>query len=286
MRHQIVVVYNQKSGSALPARDLRALFKSAGFEVLKMIAVSKTLPNDVAPYIRKGMRIAAVGGDGTISAVSSMVAGTSAVLVPIPGGTLNNFTKDLGVQQTIEQAVNDAAKGKVKNIDVASVNDIYFVNNSSIGVYPRSLVIRGSIQGRLGKWPAAMMGIAKVLIRYRTYRVTIDGKSVTTPFVFVGNNDYKLELAGLGNRTKLDGGKMCVYIVNSSRRWSLVRMFVKSLFGAVRADKELIMYRTSSLTIESRPHKMHVSHDGEISTLALPLRYELHAGSLKVVTGV
>lgn len=283
MNRKIVVVYNQKSGSALPARKLRKLFEAVGFDVLRMIAISDTLARDLSSYIKKGLWIAAVGGDGTVSAVASHLVGSKAVLVPIPGGTLNNFTKDLGVDQDIEQAVSHASVNKAKTIDIASVNGTYFLNNSSIGVYPRSLVVRESMQDHVGKWPAAIYGVIRTLVRFRTYNVTVDDRSVVTPFVFVGNNDYKLDHASLGNRTRLDGGKLCVYVVNSPRRLALFRMFVRSLFGTLRADKELLLYPASSLTIESARSRMHVSHDGEISTMNLPLHYKVHAGKLRIV---
>ena len=284
MSRKIVVVYNKKSGSALSARKLRQLFETAGFDVLRMIAISDTLTQDLSTYIKKGSWIAAVGGDGTVSAVASQLVGSKAVLVPIPGGTLNNFTKDLGVDQDIERAVSRAATSEVKTVDIASVNGTYFLNNSSIGVYPRSLVVRESMQEHVGKWPAAIYGIIRTLVRFRTYNVTVDDRSVVTPFVFVGNNDYRLDRAGLGNRTSLDSGQLCVYVVNSPRRWALFRLFVRSLFGTLRADKELLLYRTSSLTIESARRRMHVSHDGEISIMNLPLHYEVHAGKLHVAS--
>ena len=283
MKRQIIVVYNRKSGSALPARELRALFASAGFDIVKTLPVSDSLRRQLAPYIEMGTYIAAVGGDGTISTVAGLVAGTEATLVPIPGGTLNNFTKDLGIEQDVEKAIHAAARGNIKHIDIASVNGNYFVNNSSIGVYPRSLVVRESMQRRLGKWPAALYGIARTLVRFRTYGVTIDGKSIRTPFVFIGNNDYRLDRAGLGNRSRLDSGKLCVYVVDSVKQWSLVRLFVKSLLGTLRADHELILYSSTSLTVESKRRRMHVAYDGEVATCTPTLTYELHAGKLKIL---
>lgn len=286
MSRAIIVVHNQRSGSALSERQLKALFVKAGFSVTTMIAISDSLERDLQAHIKKRSWIAAVGGDGTISAVAGHLAKTDAVLVPIPGGTLNNFTKDLGVEQDIELAIRAANKGSVTAVDIASVNDRYFVNNSSIGIYPQSLKVRERTEDKLGKWPAAVYGIVRALVRFRAYKVTLAGRTIVTPFVFVGNNDYKIDTIDLAGRTKLTGGKLSVYAVRSARRWGLVRLFGSALLGKLNSANELAVHHAAVITIAAsskRRKKISVSRDGEVMTCTLPLRYEMHKGGLRVV---
>lgn len=284
MSRDIVVVHNQRSGSALSAEQLQKLFEDAGFRVVQMIAIGSSLERDLSSHIQNGAWIAAVGGDGTISAVTGYVANTGAVLVPLPGGTLNNFTKDLGIDQDLGRAIAAAYKGAPIRVDVASVNDHYFVNNSSIGVYPYSLKVRERTERTFGKWPAALYGICKAIVRFRTYRVTLAGQTIVTPFVFVGNNDYKLDTNVIDGRASLTGGELSVYAVRTARRWGLARLFTAALTGSLDATKELVVYHATELTIATKKHrKLHVSRDGEVMTLSPPLLYKLHAGALTVV---
>lgn len=91
MNKRLVVVHNRSSGSAIPSRQLRALCEDAGFSVVKVITLDDKLERKLRPYLKRNSYIAAVGGDGTISAVAQHVADTAAVIAPIPGGTLNHF---------------------------------------------------------------------------------------------------------------------------------------------------------------------------------------------------
>lgn len=280
MNKRLVVVHNRSSGSAIPSRQLRALCEDAGFSVVKVITLDDKLERKLRPYLKRNSYIAAVGGDGTISAVAQYVSGTSTVLIPIPGGTLNHFTKDLGVSQDIATALQDARQATPRRVDIASVNDTKFINNSSIGLYPQSLLTRKKAESILGKWPAAAYAIVRAFIRYRTYRVTIQDQSFDTPFIFVGNGDYKLTDFGADGRSSLEGGMLSVYIVRTSSRLALVRLFCRALLGSLHNDQEFIHFSTTSFTIESRRSYISSSHDGEVSRLSTPITYQINPKSL------
>ncbi len=114
--------------------------------------------------------IVAGGGDGTVSAVASVVCKTDKTLGVLPLGTLNNFSKDLGIPQNIEDAVKIIAGNKVKTIDVGEVNGRIFINNSSIGLYPH-IVKRREAQQRLGygKWRSAFWAALKILKTFTVF---------------------------------------------------------------------------------------------------------------------
>ncbi len=280
MSKHLVVVHNGASGSAIPPRQLKASCEEAGFSVVKMILLDDKLGNKLHPYLKRDSHIAAVGGDGTISAVAQHVTGTPAILVPIPGGTLNHFTKDLGISQDIAAALREARHATPRRIDSASANDITFINNSSIGLYPQSLRTRKVAEGILGKWPAATYGVLRAFIRYRTYHISIDSHSFDTPFIFVGNGEYHLTDSSVDGRNSLDAGVLSVYIVRSNSRLALVRLFCRALLGNLHNDHEFVHFTTTSLTIATRRTKISVSHDGEVSQLTSPITYQVHPKSL------
>ena len=280
MSKRLIVVHNGSSGSAIPSRQLKVSCEKAGFSVVKMILLDDKLGQKLRPHLKRYSYVAAVGGDGTISAVAQYVAGTPAVLVPIPGGTLNHFTKDLGISQEIDTALREAYHATPRRIDSASANDITFINNSSIGLYPQSLRTRKVTEGVLGKWPAATYGVIRAFMRYRTYHISIDNHSFDTPFIFVGNGEYHLTDNSVDGRNSLDAGVLSVYIVRSNSRLALVRLFCRALLGTLHNDHEFVHFTTTSLTIATRRTKISVSHDGEVSQLTNPITYQVCPKSL------
>lgn len=279
---KIILVYNPKSGSSKTAKELRELCKNNGITIEKLIPLKPTIARTLAPHITAGRIIAVIGGDGTVSSIAALVAGTKATLAPLPGGTLNHFTKDLGVPQDINEAFARLKTAKKHAIDVAAVNDVVFVNNASFGIYPTSLKVREELEGSLGKWPAAVVGMTSAFMRFRIYTVTVNGRVIRTPFVFVGNNDYHLDKSGM-KRTHLDRGVLSVAIIKTTKRFHTIWLATKVASGTAQTLKEFETLTTDTLTIESKRHRLHVSHDGEVTTMDAPLRFEIRKKSLWIL---
>ena len=99
--------------------------------------------------------VVAGGGDGTVNAVASILLGRDMALGVLPLGTLNHFAKDLGIPLDIEAATRTIFQGRQVSVDVGEVNDRIFLNNSSLGIYPRIVRYREAqrAQGQ-NKWIA------------------------------------------------------------------------------------------------------------------------------------
>lgn len=278
-----VLVYQPKSGSALGQDEIRARFRDADITVLALIEVTKDLQSQLNPWIQASAIIAVIGGDGTISIVTSLIAGTHATLAPLPGGTLNHFTKDIGVSQNIDEALVQIKTAKPRYIDVGRVNDRYFINNSSIGIYPATLQLRSKVEARgITKWFVALWASIRALIQLRSYRIELDGRMITTPFVFVGNNRYILDKVGTADRTRLDEGVLTVFVIKTRSRLVLCKMVVMALIGRVRQALEFDEYYPQQLTL-TRKQPLVISIDGELVRISTPLEYKVQPCALKVL---
>jgi diacylglycerol kinase family enzyme len=233
--------------------------------------------------------IVAAGGDGTVSTVASMVAGSEVPLGVIAMGTLNHFAKDLRLPLDMGEAAGVIARGRVGSVDVARVNDRVFINNSSIGIYPHVVRERDQIRERLGrgKWAAMLGAVLAVFRRFPTVRIrlAVDGQTFlkTTPFVFVGNNQYRLDMFSLGKRETLDGGDLCLYFTNRTGRTGFFRLALRTVLGRLVQDRDFNAMCVREVWIDTSKRRIQVALDGEVVYLHPPLHFSSWRGALKVI---
>ena len=293
MSSPIEVIINAGSGSVQPEeikQILEGLFKESGVEANIHLAKQGSEIIELAQLAVKSdcKIIVAGGGDGTVSGVASELFKTDKILGVLPLGTLNNFSKDLGIPQDIKEAVRIIAENQVKKIDVAEVNGRIFINNSSIGFYPRIVRKRQKQQekGR-SKWNAAFWATLQIfhLSPFLKVKLSLDKKQFLrkTPFVFVGNNEYDMDFFNIGRRNFLNKGKLGVYFLHRSGRTGLFMLAFHLMTGRLRQAKEFEEVMTEEVTIQMRKKRVLVAFDGEVAVLQTPLNYKIHPQSLNVI---
>lgn len=280
---KVVLVYNPRSGTAPSIHDLRRYFKQADVSIGVEIKLEDGFEKKLKRHLRAKQVVAAVGGDGTMSTLVNLMQDTNAILAPLPGGTLNHFTKDLGIEQDIEQAIKKLSSSQPNAVDYAMVNDRVFVNNSSIGLYPSSLQARAHIEDKLGKWPAAVIGSIRAWIRFRRYQLTVGGQEITTPFIFIGNNDYHVDRPTNVGRKHLNKGVLSIYAVTAKTRWDVIKLIGKALGNKLTDVPEIQSWKTTEVTIHSNHESLRIAYDGEYTRLKTPLTYKIVAGGLLVI---
>ena len=232
--------------------------------------------------------IVAGGGDGTINAVASQIIGTSSILGILPLGTLNHFAKDLHIPLDLEGAARNLISGRAVSVDVGEVNGRIFLNNSSLGIYPR-IVRQREQQQKIGrsKWIAFARATISVLVHYSHFRVRlqVEGKKLLrkTPFVFIGNNRYEMEGLNIGERKRLDADELCLVIANRAGRVDLLRLVFLALLGRLREARNFEVLVTKQISIETRGHLASISTDGEVIQINTPLKYVCRPGALRVI---
>ena len=234
--------------------------------------------------------IIAGGGDGTINAVASLLVETGRTLGVLPLGTLNHFAKDIGVPLDLERAIEVITEGEVARVDVGEVNARIFLNNSSLGLYPRIVRHREKQQRRFGrgKWLAFLWATLSALRLYPflDVRLQADERELwrRTPFVFVGNNEYEMESFQLGGRSCLDAGKLSLYVAHRTGRLGLLRLGWRALFGGLRKEHDFDSLCAEEIWIATRhKRRLRVATDGEVTIMRPPLHYRTRPGALHVL---
>jgi YegS/Rv2252/BmrU family lipid kinase len=291
---RLSVILNASAGTAAADRSperLRELLSSEGVDVHVVAAESG---QDVLRLAREELArgadtVVAAGGDGTVNAVASLLAGTDRVLGVLPLGTLNHFARDLGIPADLEGAARVIREESPRAVDVGEVNGRIFLNNSSLGLYTSIVRHREKQQVRLGrgKWAALFWATLRVLRHGHKLTVHLrageEERSLRTYLVFVGNNEYEMEGFQIGTRRTLDGGVLSLYLTRSPRAWALILLAVRAIFGRLHESRDFEAFHVPEARIETRRRHVHVAIDGEVSWFDSPLRFRIRPLALRII---
>jgi YegS/Rv2252/BmrU family lipid kinase len=233
--------------------------------------------------------VVAGGGDGTLNAVASALVGTDIAFGILPLGTRNHFARDVGIPLDVASAIDVIVSGNSRRIDVGSVNGRTFLNNSALGLYPYLAELRDKQRRILGtnKRIAMRRAMISTYKRLPSLRVRIDSPNgriaAITRSVFVGNNEYTITGAGIGKRSTLDGGALCIYVTPRVSRGRLALTGFKALLGRPPNDEEMRQLKAREVFIHTNRHHPRVALDGEVCRLRAPLHYRILPASLRVL---
>jgi diacylglycerol kinase family enzyme len=291
---KVRVIINRGGGSfgEDSTKKLEPLFAAAGVEAKILVVDPGALDRHCAEVAAEAGvdALVAAGGDGTISTAAAAVAGKEMPLGVLPLGTLNHFAKDAGIPLDLEKAVAAIAGGRTRQVDVAEVNGRIFINNSAVGLYPELVRAREAQQRAFGrsKRLAMLVAGARAFWRFSRRRLTlrIEGREAAfdTPLLFVGNNRYRISLAGLGERDSIDRGELGIYAPLARTPLHFLSISLRAVLGREeRQDDFLSIGGVTAVEIDSSRAKIRVATDGEEQLMDTPLRYRIRAGALTLI---
>ena len=291
---RISVLLNRGGGTVAADPDIASsvaeAFKAAALDVdIELIDGGECAVRCRAIAKRGDALIVVGGGDGTISAAASALAGTETLLGILPLGTLNHFARDLDIPADLAEAAKLVAERPQRRVDVAEMNGRVFINNSAIGLYPLMIVDRDAQRERLGRSKRLAMLVASIrtLFRFKHQRLTLTVNDqqarVDTPLLFVGNNDYRVDIGAPGQRENLDDGQLYVLVMRKNSRRGLIAASVRALLNRARRDDMVQLEAVERLRVDSRRGNLAVSVDGEVVRASPPLDYRIRKQALRVI---
>ncbi len=285
-----VILINPGAGTVPDRGDVEKALSAAGVEG----EFHWHKKGELKPLVQKALAdgaglVVAGGGDGTLSCVAGVLAGTDTALGILPLGTLNHFARDLRIPFDLDEATRVVAAGRMARVDVAEVNGRVFINNSAVGLYPLLVTTRKAQQKQLRrrKKLATAIAAARTLMQFSSKRLTLTVNNhkaaVETPLLFVGNNRYRIELPGAGTRERLDSGELSVVVLRRKSRAGFFAAAVRALLGRERHSDIIELDDVHDLRVDSSLAAIRISLDGETALMETPLRYGIRPKALKVV---
>ena len=256
----LVIVVNPSAGSSERAADLlREELPDAEVVEPDEGDELQTVLKDAAA---RACAIGVVGGDGSVNTAAVLAAEHEMPLLVVPGGTLNHFAYALGVD-SIADAAEAVREGRAVSVDQALIDGHTFVNTASIGSYVDLVDARERLEKRIGKWPAVVVALVRVLRQARPVALEIDGQRRRIWMIFIGNCRYHPPGFAPSWRERLDDGQLDVRIVDGTRPWSRVRLLLSVMSGRLARCGAYEQRYVKSLHVKSLAGRLRLARDGE-----------------------
>lgn len=290
---KVKFIYNPNSGdkSIINKLDLIISIYQKNKFTLELYRLDKNSCIDDAIYnIDKNYHhILVSGGDGTIDILlNSMKKNNKDIPVGIlPFGTANDFAKALNLSQDINEAIENIIKSTPKKIDIGKINEKYFINVASAGMFTDvSQKINSEFKNYMGKVSYYITGIEQALnLKKYNIKVTSDEMvyegDMYLMLIFNGKTAGNINLA---YKALLDDGYLDVIIFKAMPIPKSIPILIKVLKSEHLEnldENDILYFRTKKLTVDCKEDLIS-DIDGEKGP-DFPLNIRCIEGGMKIL---
>lgn len=300
-RCQATLIYNPHAGFddwQLHVAATAEYWQTHGWEVtLRQTEYPAHATELAAAAARAGHRLVlAAGGDGTLHEVANGLLGSTTVLAPLPAGTTNCLTRDLGLpapgngnSQWLLEASERLLAGAVQAMDVGECsNGRSFLLWAAVGLDSR-IVERVEPRSRLLKRFGIAGYFAKATLPFLLYqggrtRVSVDNETVEGDMLAVIVSNTRLYAGGLFNLSPdsvFDDGRLDTWILcgRFSPHMLLHSAFIMTGRHVRRPDIIHLAGRHVIIETETaQPYHL----DGELNR-STPITCTVESGALRIL---
>jgi YegS/Rv2252/BmrU family lipid kinase len=267
---RVAVVFNPATGGGDTSgrkRDTQQALEAAGLGVLWL----ETTPEDpgqglTAKAVAEGVDLVmAQGGDGTVMACVTGLAGTDVPLAVLPGGTGNLLATNFDIPADLEAAVDVALHGDRVRLDVAAMDDDRFVVMGGIGF--DAAMLRDAdpkLKERLGAVAYVLSGFKHLRRRATRFRLRLDDRGIdrTGQGVLVGNLGRLQGGLPVMPDARPDDGLLDVAVLQTRTVADWLALAVRVLLRRRSKDPQLELFQARRVEVScDRPQP--VERDGD-----------------------
>ena len=137
---KIPLFFNNTARSARAGRFRRWLDRHRDFfDVIEPESREDMLNHLVSQANSGAPAVAVAGGDGTLGIAARALCNTETVLAPFPAGTMNVFSREIGIRPDFDHALHILNTGRSKNVDLFAFNGQVFLQMAGIGADARAV---------------------------------------------------------------------------------------------------------------------------------------------------
>lgn len=300
---EFFIVINPGSGSG-QTDEKRAAIEAALTEAGRRFRFLPVAPGLIVAACNQGAQLAAehggvlvaVGGDGTLNAGAQAALTHRVPFGAVAQGTFNMFAREHGLPLDPAEAARALAVSQPQPVQVGLVNQHVFLVNAAVGLYPKLLEDRETVNQHLGRrrgWVNLITSVVS-LFEWRlrlTLEAELDGevRRFRTPSLFVCNNRLQLQRVGIDDVVveRVGHGWLAALIARPLGFAGKVRVLWNGLRGKLGEGRELNSTAMRSLAVSTRgARRLKVSTDGEVQWMQLPLRFTVSPQPLMLMCPV
>lgn len=278
---KIMMIYNPTSGEGTindKLEDIVKLHQDEGFDlVLREVNGELDLETILMEINDDFSHIMVAGGDGTVNILINALISLN-IDIPIgviPSGTANDFASHIGMPHDVLEASRRIIASKPKKIDIGKINDKYFINVASMGLFTDvSQKTNQSLKNIIGKVAYFLKGIQeipnfkKIPLKLKSREFNYEGDAFVV-LIFNGNSAGSMDIA---YNADLTDGMLDVIILNPESLLEIFPLLMKLIMKKNLADTVGITYfQTDELSLETDIEDLTTDIDGEYGPV-LPLK--------------
>lgn len=231
-----------------------------------------------------GETVAALGGDGLLRPLATVLRDTGSALAILPGGRGNDLARVLAIPTDPVRAARVAVEGRERTIDMAVLDGTPYLGIASFGFDSEANRIANEarlVRGTLVYLYAALRAL--VAWRPARFTVTVDGErhELNGHSVAVANSRAYGGGMLIAPQAELDDGKLDVVMIASAPKLQLLRSLPKVFRGTHIDDPNVQAHRGSVVELAAdRPFDIYADGD---PVGALPATVRVEHRCLRVI---
>ncbi|WP_026883885.1 YegS/Rv2252/BmrU family lipid kinase [Clostridium akagii] len=259
--NKVKFIYNPYSGENSIANNIDKVIKAhqkRGYTIIPYrISMQFGIAQAFEDLDEDYKYILIAGGDGTVDNIVNYMKNNE-IDLPIailPTGTANDFAKFIKMPLDVDKACKQILNSKVKEVDIGKINDKYFINVASMGLFTDvSQKTDINVKNTIGKLAYYLKGLEQIPnFRKLSFKVKskdneFDG-DIYLMLVFNGQTAGNLNFA---YKALIDDGLLDVIIIKASNPVDIIGLLF-DMFNGNHLDRSssLVYFKTDELTIES-----------------------------------
>ena len=284
-----IVIYNPISGKGASSRAAELMKQSALSNKYELIFAKTEYSGHAKEIALKGIEdgvryFIAVGGDGTINEIGSVLKGKDAVMGIIPMGSGNGLAKHIGMSTELSKAINQLTTAKESAIDTLRINNRFAVNVSGFG-FDGYVAYRFNHDGKRGLSTYTKIGLTEYFkYPFQEFEITIAEKtmSVKKHMLVIANASQFGNAAIIAPTAELTDGIIELVAVELPPTLKIPGILYRLFTGKLRDNKYIQTFKCNSFSAKSKiPVHLHI--DGESMEPIHEINVELAPQSLTIL---